>query len=90
MLAETRTRPCHDFAAIEASCITSNPDAAPLREILERNVLHRSEPQSAGQPGVVNDAAVADIDAVMAVESSPGNEVRRERWFLARAKRPMG
>ena len=40
--AEARTCPCHHFATIEAWPIMSNPDAAAVREIFERNVFHRS------------------------------------------------
>jgi hypothetical protein len=64
----------------------SNPDAAALREALERNVLHRSAPQSEGRTGVMNDSTIADVNAVVTVERSRADEMRGERGFLAVAK----
>jgi hypothetical protein len=54
-----------------------------MREALERNVLHRSAPPTARETGIVNDAPVAHIDAVMRVESAWCDEVGREWRLLA-------
>jgi hypothetical protein len=80
--AEARTCPCHHFATIEAWSIISNPDAAAVREIFERNVFHRSAAQSVARPSVMNDATIADVDTVMAVERARGDETRGERGFF--------
>jgi hypothetical protein len=55
--------------------------------MFERNFLHRSSPQAVSKTGVVNDAAVADVDAVMTVERTWGNEMRGDRWLLTSAKK---
>lgn len=79
--AQTRARTLHHFARIELGRIASNSDAAALCELRERNVLHRSAPQSLREAGVVNDATVADVYAVMAVERARSDEVRGD-WGL--------
>ncbi len=79
---QARACPLHDFATIEAHCVMSYSDAAALSETLQRNILHRSVPYSAGKPPVVNDTAVADIEAVVAVERPRGDEMSRERRFV--------
>jgi hypothetical protein len=81
--AEARTCPCHHFATIEAWPITSNPDAAAVREIFERNVFHRSAAQSMARPGVMNDATIADVDTMMAVERARRDEMRGDRGLFA-------
>jgi hypothetical protein len=53
-----------------------------MSEMFERNLFHRSAPQSAGKPGVVNDASTACIDPMVAVERAPPDEVRAERRLL--------
>jgi hypothetical protein len=78
-LAQSRACACHDFAAIEAWPVMSNPDAAATSEVRQRNLLHWSPSPPAREAAVVNDAPIADVDAVVAVESASGDEVRRER-----------
>jgi len=84
--AQPRAGACHDFAVIEAWRVMSNPDAAAMSEVRHRNFLHRSAPQPVREAAVVDDASVADVDAMVAVESAWGDEVRREWRLLGRAK----
>jgi hypothetical protein len=83
LLAQSRARPLHHFATIEELQLMSNPDFVAMREILERNVFHRSTPQSAGKTGVVNDAAVANVNPVVTIEPARGDEMRTEWRLLA-------
>jgi hypothetical protein len=64
----------------------SNPDAASMSETLERNIFHRSAPRSVCRTGVMNDAAIADVDTVVVVERARSDEMRGERRFLSGAK----
>jgi ornithine carbamoyltransferase len=66
--AQSRACPLHHLATIEESPVRSNADLVAMREALERNLFHRSAPQSVRKAGVVNDAPVTDVDAVMRVE----------------------
>ena len=61
----------------------SNSDAAAVREIFERNVFHRSATQSVAKPSVMNDATVAGVDAVVAVQRARSDEVTGESGFFA-------
>ena len=45
----------------------SNSDAVAMREALERNVFHRSATESVREAGIVDDAPIANVDAVMRV-----------------------
>ena len=67
MLAQSRARPLHHCATIEAAQIMSNSDAVAMREALERNVFHRSATESVREAGIVDDAPIANVDAVMRV-----------------------
>jgi len=64
----------------------SNPDATAAREVLERNVFHRSAAQSVARPSVMNDATIADVDTIMAVERARGDEMRGERGFFVNSE----
>lgn len=85
--ARARTR--HHFCTTEALRLASNPDAVAMRETLERNVLHRSAPQSVSKAGVVDDAAIADVDPMMSVENSRRDKMGCERRFVAGAQRKI-
>ena len=85
-LAQAGARACHHLLAIETRRIGPNPDTAASRETLERNVLHRSAPESVCEAGVVDDATAADVYAVMAVQRARSDQVCGKRWFLASAK----
>jgi hypothetical protein len=89
VFAEARTRPLHHFTAIEAWYIVSNPDAVAMSEILKRNVFDRSASQSVGKAGVVDDATVANVNAVMAIERSRADEMRRERRLITVGDEPL-
>ena len=78
LFAQARTRPFHHLATIEEWQLISNPDFVAMSEILERDIFHRSAPQSAGKAGVVNDAAVADVNPMVTVEPARGDEMRTE------------
>ena len=81
--AETRTRTRQHFATIEAWPVMSNPDAAAVCEMFERNLFHRSAAQYMAGPSVMNDATIADVDTMMAVELACGDEMRAECGFCA-------
>jgi hypothetical protein len=82
-LAQTRERPGHHLATIEASLPGLNPDASTMREAFERNLLHRSAAESNRKAGVVNDVSVSDIDAMMRIKPSRADEMGSERGLLA-------
>src|SRR5687767_10829200 len=84
--AQARACALQDFAAIEARRIVPNPDAAAMSELLQRNVLHRSAPQSVGEACVVNDATITGIDAVVTVERAWSDEVRGDGRFFTGLK----
>lgn len=67
--AQPRARPLHHLVTVEVAAIESNPDLMAVREAFERNFFHRSGPQSVGEAGVVDDAPLADVDAVVGVEA---------------------
>jgi hypothetical protein len=81
--AQTRTRPLHHFVSIEAVSVTSEPDAVAVGKSLERNLLHRSAPPTVPKTGVVDDAAVTDVDAVVRVERAWRNEMGGKRRLVA-------
>ncbi len=81
LFAQSRARPLHHFATIEELQLMSNPDFMAMRELLERNVFHRPAPQSVGKAGVVNDAAIANVDPVVSVEPARADKMRTE-WRL--------
>lgn len=81
-LAQTRARAFHHFLSIEAADVLSHADASPMSERCERNVFHRSAAQSVSKTRVVDDAPVADIDAVVRIEPSGRDEMRCERRLL--------
>jgi hypothetical protein len=89
--SQARTRSFHDFVTIEASRFVSNPDALAVSETVERNLFHRTAPQSVRQAGVMDDASVSDVNPVMAVEHSRCDEVRCKwrllSWFQKRVAR---
>jgi hypothetical protein len=68
--AQARACPLHHLATIESSPVMPNPDLMAMREALERNLFHRSAPESVRKAGVMNDASVTNINAVMRVERS--------------------
>src|SRR5215469_11006780 len=84
--AQARSCALHHFATVEAPHVKSYVDFTAASEVLERNVLHRSAPQSVGQAGVVNDSPAADIDAVMAIEQTRGDKMGSQRGFFAEAE----
>lgn len=54
--ARPRVCACHDFAAVEACRVMSNPDVAASTEVRERNVFHRSAPPPVRKGAGVDDA----------------------------------
>ena len=81
--AQARARPRHHFATVEALRAASNPDGVASSETLERNLFHRSAPEPVCKTSVVNDASVADVDAVVRVERARCDEMRRKWGFGA-------
>ena len=89
VFAESRARASHDFLRFETfHSMGLDPDVTPTRETLERNFLHRSAAPSSGEAGVMNDAAVADVNAVMRVKRAWGDEMCGKRRFAFRCKTP--
>ena len=82
--AETRTSARQHFATIEAWPVMSNPDAVAVCEMFERNLFHRSAAQFMAGPSVMNDATIADVDTMMAVERPRGDEMRGECGFCTK------
>ena len=82
-LAQARACACHDLAASEARRIVAHSDVVTESETLERNLLHRSAPPSVSEAGVMNDAAIADVDAVVTVEGAWRDEMRGKWRLLA-------
>ena len=87
--AQSRARTLHHFARIELGRIASKSDVAASCEVRERNVLHRSAPPSMREASVVNDATVADVYAVMAVERARSDEVRGDWGLLTGTKKSV-
>ena len=54
-----------------------------MRETFERNDFHRAAAQSAACSGVMNDVAIADVDAMTAVERADRDEMRGKGGFFA-------
>lgn len=79
--AQPRERPRHDLATIEDPAVALHPDRAAMRELFERNDLHRSAAPSVRKTRVVDNAAVTEIEAVVGVEESRGDQVRRQIRF---------
>ena len=84
--AQTRTRTLHHFVTIEPGWGVYNSDVAASCELRERNVFHRSSPQSICEASVVNDATVPDVYTVMAVERARSDEVRGGRGLITGTK----
>jgi hypothetical protein len=84
--AQPRACPLHHLATLEDATVMSNSDLASMRETLERNLFHRSAPQSICKAGVMDDAAVTDVDTVMRVKRSWGDEMGCEWGICAGAQ----
>jgi hypothetical protein len=82
VFSQARARPLQHFMTIEASVVVSHSHGMALSETFERNFLYRPAPKSVHQTRVVNDAPVANIDAVMAVEGAWRDKVGCERRLL--------
>ncbi len=80
---QPRARTLNYFFAIEDSSVVADPDCVAMREALKRNVFHRCAPESACEAGVVNDTAIANVDAVMCVQQAWCDEMRRNRRLRA-------
>jgi hypothetical protein len=64
-------------------------EAVALRETFKRSDFHRPTPQPVHEAGVVNDAPIADVDAVMRVESAGCDEMGAEWGLLAAVQRQI-
>ena len=89
-LAQPRERARQYFARREAGCVDSNPYRMTVGEFCERNDFHRSAPESKRKTGVVNDKAIAGINAVMGVERARCGEMGRERRFVTGPETRVG
>jgi hypothetical protein len=84
--AQTRPRTVHRFARIKPGGRVSNTHVAATSEFFERNIFHRPAPQSMCEAGVVNDATIADVDAVVIVERPRNDQMAGKRWLLPGTK----
>ena len=84
ILADPGARAPYHLRAIEANLfVASNPDGMPAAEVSERNLFHRSPKPITAKGSVVNDVAIADIDAVMRETEARCDKVRAQRRVLA-------
>jgi len=84
--AQSRACPLHHFATIEDAPVMSNSDLMTMREMLERNLFHRPASQPICEAGVMNDAAVTNVDTVVRVKRSWGDEMGSEWEICAGAQ----
>jgi hypothetical protein len=86
IFTEARTCAFDHLGRVEEPLVVPDQDFMAVSEMLEGSRFHRPTSKSIGKSGVVNDAAVADIDAMMRIESARRHEVSGEGRLLASAK----
>jgi len=88
VFTETRARTTDDFRALESGSLTRpHPDGEAVSEPRKRNLFHRATPPARTEGTVVDDAAIADVDAVMGEAETRRDEMRAQRGlFVARQK----
>jgi hypothetical protein len=75
------------FVKIEGARFVPDLDPVAASESFDGGDFHGSAPQAGCKTGVMNDAAIADVDAVVRVEGAGRHEMRGQGRLLARAQR---